>query len=156
MNDISKTIAGGMIPFFQDFNRRVRTMAEPLTEEQFWTNPYGYGNSFGNLALHLTGNLNHFIGAQIAGTGYVREREREFADRLVGQKEQVLQQLDAAVAMVVETLGRQTDADWAREYSAVGVDDVHGRYNAFLRCAVHFHHHVGQMIYLTKELTKAN
>ena len=156
MNELSTTMAGGLIHYFEEFNGRVRRMAAQLNEEQFWTNPYEYGNSFGNLVLHLTGNLNYYIGTQLAGTGYVREREREFADRLVGQKEQVLQQLDAAVAMVVETLGRQTDADWAREYSAVGVDDVHGRYNAFLRCAVHFHHHVGQMIYLTKELTKAN
>lgn len=155
MNDISKTIAGGMIQFFQDFNGRVRTMAAPLTEEQFWTNPYGYGNSFGNLALHLTGNLNYYIGAQIAQTGYVRQREREFTDRLPGQKEQVLQRLDEAVAMVIETLRRQTAEDWSRDYAAVGVNDVTDRFSAFMRCAVHFHHHVGQMIYLSKELTKA-
>jgi hypothetical protein len=155
MNDVSKTIAGGMIQFFQDFNGRVRTMAAPLTEEQFWTNPYGYGNSFGNLVLHLTGNLNHFIGAQIARTGYVREREREFADRLVGRKEQVLQRLDEAIAMVIETLGRQTDEDWGREYSVAGMPALRDRYSAFLMCTAHFHHHIGQMIYLSKELAKS-
>jgi len=59
---------------------RVRELAAPLTEKQFWTKPYPYGNSFGHLVLHLTGNLNYYIGAQIANTGYVRDRAREFTE----------------------------------------------------------------------------
>ena len=53
---------------------RVRELAAPLAENEFWTRPYPYGNSFGHLVLHLTGNLNYYIGAQIANTGYVRQR----------------------------------------------------------------------------------
>jgi hypothetical protein len=36
--------------------------------------------SAGHLPLHLTGNLNYYIGAQIAATGYVRDRDREFTE----------------------------------------------------------------------------
>ena len=57
---------------------RIRELAAPLSNEQFWQKPYPYGNSFGHLVLHLTGNLNYYIGAQIANTGYVRDRPREF------------------------------------------------------------------------------
>ena len=34
-------------------------------EEQLWEVPEGISNSAGTLALHLVGNLRHFIGAQI-------------------------------------------------------------------------------------------
>ncbi|MFN0086496.1 MAG: DinB family protein [Blastocatellia bacterium] len=154
MNNLSNSVSAGLIHSYQDFGRRVRALADPLTEEQFWTNPYGYGNSVGNLVLHLTGNLNYYIGARIAGTGYVRERDLEFTSRLDGRKEEVLNGLDEVVALVVATLKSQTAEDWTREYSAAGLTDVRDRFDAFVRCASHFHHHIGQMIYLTKELAK--
>ena len=53
---------------------------------------------------------------------------------------------------MIDTLKKQTADDWAREYTAVGVDDVKDRFGIYLRCAVHFHHHIGQMIYLVKDL----
>lgn len=151
---MSNTIAAGFIYYYQDFGRRVRSLAEQLTEEQFWLKPYRYGNSFGNLVLHLTGNLSYYIGARIAQTGYIRERELEFTESHIGQKEQVLRRLDQAVVMVIGTLRNQADDDWNQEYSAEGVDDVKDRFSIYLRCAAHFHHHLGQMIYLVKELTK--
>ena len=55
-------------------------LAEGLSDVQFWARPYPYGNSMGHLVLHLTGNLNFYIGREMAGTGYVRDREREFHD----------------------------------------------------------------------------
>jgi hypothetical protein len=154
MNKLSNTIAAGFIHSFQGFGRRVHTLAEQLSEEQFWIKPYAYGNSFGNLVLHLTGNLNYYIGAQIANSGYVREREREFTESGFGGKAPVLNNLNEAVDLVITTLKNQSEDDWMQAYQAVGVDDVKDRFNIYLRCAVHFHHHLGQMIYLVEELTK--
>ena len=54
---------------------RIRELAAPLTNAQFWSKPFPFGNSFGHLVLHLTGNLNYYIGAQIAKTGYVQANE---------------------------------------------------------------------------------
>ncbi len=51
-----------------------------IPEDQLWTKPFAFGNSIGHLVLHLTGNLNHYVGALVAGTGYVRDREHEFTD----------------------------------------------------------------------------
>src|SRR5581483_7866992 len=59
---------------------KVHELVEPLSSEQLWQRPFPYGNSIGNLILHLTGNLNYYIGAQIAGTGYIRHRDLEFSD----------------------------------------------------------------------------
>src|SRR5690348_13794529 len=76
----------------------VRTLAEPLTEQEFWTKPLDPGNSVGHLVLHLAGNLNHFVGGQLGGTGYVRDREREFTETQVPAKAEALRRLDDAVA----------------------------------------------------------
>ena len=155
MDKLSNTVADGFINCYRDFAARVNELSENLSEEQFWTKPYPYGNSFGHLALHIIGNLNYFIGAQIAGTGYVRDREREFTEGAPPPKEEVLRRLDEAVNLVVATLERQTDDDWPREYEATAAADfVRDRYSIFLRCATHFHHHVGQMVYLEKEFSK--
>ena len=93
---------------------RVRELSAPLTEEQFWTKPFSYGNSFGHLVLHLTGNLNYYIGAQIANTGYVRDRAREFTEPNPPSKEEALKRLDHAVAMVIQTIRAQSPEDWSK------------------------------------------
>ncbi|MGA8271255.1 MAG: DinB family protein [Candidatus Sulfotelmatobacter sp.] len=97
---------------------RIRELAAPLINAQFWQNPYPYGNSFGHLVLHLTGNLNYYIGAQITGTGYVRDRPREFAESNRPSKEETIKHFDEAVAMVLESIRNQSAEDWSREYSA--------------------------------------
>ena len=153
MSNLSNTVAEGLVYCYRDFARRVRSLAEKLSEEQLWEKPYPYGNSFGNLALHVTGNLNYYIGARIANTGYIRERELEFAGNHTERKEEVLSKLDEAVDIVIQTLRAQTDQTWQAEYTAIGVDDVKDRFGIYLRCAVHFHHHIGQMIYLVKEFS---
>jgi len=131
----------------------VRELAAPLTEEQFWAKPFPFGNSFGHLVLHLTGNLNYYIGAQIAGTGYVRDRPREFTEASRPSKEEVLRKFDDAVAMVVRTIQSQSPEDWSLAYSATGAE-AKTRFEMALHCATHLHHHIGQMMYLGFELKR--
>jgi uncharacterized damage-inducible protein DinB len=152
MESLAVTIRDGFIRHHEELLGKVHHWAAPLTEEQFWTKPYSYGNSFGHLVLHLTGNLSYYIGTQIAETGYVRERDREFTDTNPPAKAEALRKLDEAVAMVVSTIRAQTDEDWAQPYSAIGDTGVGNRFNMILRCATHFYHHLGQMIYLHHEL----
>jgi hypothetical protein len=154
MESLSSTIAEGLIRHYEELLGKVHHWAEPLTEEQFWTKPYPYGNSFGHLVLHLTGNLSYYIGAQIAETGYMRDREREFTETHPPSKAEALQKLDAAVAMVVKTIRAQSADAWGNPYSAVGDAGVGNRFNIFLRCASHLFHHIGQMIYLHHEFQK--
>jgi uncharacterized damage-inducible protein DinB len=130
---------------------RVRELAAPVSDAQFWKKPFPFGNSFGHLVLHLTGNLNYYIGAQIAGTGYVRDRPREFNDPNPPSKSEALQRFDAAVEMVVKTIGSQTSEDWAKAYAGVGTNAAN-RLDMIMQCASHMQHHIGQMIYLGYEL----
>src|SRR4249920_1049246 len=50
-------------------------------KENVWKIDGQIKNSGGTLCLHLLGNLNHFIGAVLGNTGYVRQRDNEFSDR---------------------------------------------------------------------------
>ena len=151
MSDPTPTIASALVQAFGDYRDRVHRLAQGLSEGQFWARPYPYGNSMGHLVLHLTGNLNFYIGREMAGTGYARDREREFHDPSPPSKAEALRRLDEAVALVLATVERQTAADWSAPFAAPGADGIPDRFSMFLRAAAHFHHHAGQMIYLARE-----
>jgi uncharacterized damage-inducible protein DinB len=125
----------------------VKKLAGPLTEAQLWRKPVDPGNSVGHLILHLTGNLNHFIGGQLGGTGYVRDREREFTEANPPAKAALLADLDAAVATfrrVVETLT-------ADQLAAPHPESRFGTVlQALVHLVAHFALHWGQMSYLAR------
>jgi hypothetical protein len=129
---------------------RVREVAASLTDAQFWQKPFPFGNSFGHLVLHLTGNLNYYIGAQIAKTGYIRDRPREFNDPNPPSKEAALKRLDDVITMVRKTIQAQSADDWSRDYSGVGTT-ARNHLDMIEQCAAHMQHHIGQMIYLAYE-----
>jgi uncharacterized damage-inducible protein DinB len=145
---LHETIATSLSNRYSALAARVRELAAPLSQDQFWQKPFAFGNSFGHLVLHLTGNLNYYIGAQVAGTGYVRDRDLEFSDSKRPAKDDVLRRFDEAVAMVSRTIAAQSDSDWTRDYSAQR-EDATNRFDILFRCATHFHLHVGQMTYLS-------
>jgi hypothetical protein len=152
MENLPSTIASGLTERYRTLASRVRELAMPLSGEEFWRKPFPFGNSFGHLVLHLTGNLNYYIGAQIAGTGYVRDREREFSETRHLPKEEVLKRFEETIEMVGRTVEAQAEEDWAAPYSAVGGGNVAHRFQMVLQCAAHLDHHIGQMIYLCFEL----
>jgi hypothetical protein len=153
MTNLKETVAESLAARYTKMAGWVRELAAPLNDEQFWSKPFPFGNSFGHLVLHLTGNLNYYIGAQIAGTGYVRDRPKEFAEASRPSKQDVLKKFDEAIEMVVETIRRQTADDWSAAYSGTG-SDAKTRFEMVLGCATHLHHHIGQMMYLEYELKR--
>lgn len=150
MTELNVNLAAVLADRYAANSSRVRELASSLTSEQFWEKAFPYGNSFGHLVLHLTGNLNYYIGSQIANTGYVRDRPLEFADSNPPSKEEALQRLDAAIVMVIATIREQSPEDWSREYSGFGTN-CNNRLDMVLQCAAHMQHHIGQMIYLSYE-----
>src|SRR5215218_2086046 len=69
---LSGLVGHSLSQHYERVRTRIHALVAPLSTDQLWTRPYPYGNSVGHLLLHLTGNLSYYIGAQIAGTGYVR------------------------------------------------------------------------------------
>ena len=155
MPELAPVVASTLASYYEEVRDKIHELVAPLSTEQLWTKPYPYGNSIGHLLLHLTGNLNNYIGAQIAKTGYVRNRPLEFTDAVKHPKQEVLAKFDAAIAIVVDTIRKQSPDDWAAPYSDPTEPRTHTRFACFLRMAAHAYHHTGQIIYLVKELTKA-
>src|SRR6059036_2622864 len=156
MEDLHRTVERSFAERYMQLADLVRGMAKDLTDEQFWRKPFPFGNSFGHLVLHLTGNLNYYIGAEVAGTGYVRDRDREFTEPKRLRKDEVLKSFDGAIEVVLRAIAARSEGDWTKAYTAVREDDAGNRFNIFLRCATHLHHHVGQMVYLCFALGRSS
>jgi len=152
LSELSQSIGAAFASEYRNRAAELHKWVDPLSEEQFWRNPFSYGNSVGHLVLHLTGNLSYYVGARIAGTGYVRNRDLEFSETRKLPKAEVLRRFDETIAMVIATIENQSEADWPAPYTAEREPDSKNRITLFLRCASHLYHHVGQIIYLSREL----
>ena len=77
------TVSEEFVRYLEHLAGRVERAARSIPQDKLYFKPFRFGNSIGHLILHLTGNLNHYIGAGIAGSGYVRNRPLEFTDSLL-------------------------------------------------------------------------
>ena len=116
-----------------------------------WKTSPGVANSVGNLGAHLAGNVQHFIGAVLGKSGYVRNRDHEF-NRRDGTRAEIIADLQAAIDAAKKYLPALTAADLDREYpEAVG--GVKMRTSLFLmHLASHAAFHLGQADYLRRAL----
>ncbi len=120
-------------------------MAYP-DDASLWVSPEGIPNSAGTLALHMAGNLHHFIGAVLGGTGYVRDREEEFAARDL-PREELVARLQATRATVARVLAEMDPARLEEPFPLelrVGPLNT-GRF--LLHLATHLAYHLGQVDY---------
>jgi uncharacterized damage-inducible protein DinB len=154
MSQLSVAISTALAQGYRDWASDLHKWVDALTDDQFWRNPFPFGNSIGHLLLHLIGNLSYYIGAQVARTGYIRNRDLEFTEAHRPTKSEVLRNFDAAIAMVIAAIEQQSEADWTAVYTAEREPEARDRFTIFLRCASHLYHHVGQINYLSRELTR--
>ena len=121
-------------------------------ESDLWICPGGIPNSAGTLALHLAGNIQHFIGAQLGNTGFVRDREYEFSARDVPRAE-LEAGIQRAIDVIDATLPRLSAADLASEYP-LELAGTHLATGLFLsHLATHLAYHLGQMDYHRRVVT---
>jgi hypothetical protein len=130
--------------------QEVRGMIEPLDDRALWAKPVEPGNSIGHLALHLTGNLNHFVGRQLGHTDYTREREREFTEKNFPPKEELVKRLGEAVALFRKVVSGLTEAQLSATYPEEKFGTV---FEALTSLVVHFALHRGQMSYIARLAT---
>jgi hypothetical protein len=138
-----------MVRELEAFAREVELFPD---DETLWRTLPGVTNSAGNLALHACGNLKHFVGAVLGGTGYVRDRPAEFATRS-GCREDVAQELRETAALVSAVLPGVPPSALGAPYPEPhdGVRLPCGRF--LLHLCVHVAFHLGQAGYLRRALT---
>lgn len=131
----------------------LRLELEAYPDEQLlWSLPPGCPNSAGTLALHLAGNLRHYIGAHLGGNGYVRNRDKEFAARNV-PRAVILEQLSEAEAAIESTLPGLSEEQMALPFPEP-IREHHLRTGELLlQLAVHLSYHLGQVSYHRRLVT---
>jgi uncharacterized damage-inducible protein DinB len=121
-------------------------------EEALWRTPAGIANSAGTLVLHLTGNIEHFMGAKLGGSDFVRDRAREFSDRDV-PRTALLGRIEAARAAVRAAAERTGDERQDEDYpEAVGGVRV-ALADLLVHLVSHLGYHLGQVDYHRRVVT---
>ena len=121
-------------------------------EADIWKTMPGIGNSAGNLALHMVGNLRHFIGAQLGHSSYKRDRDAEFKTRDLPRAE-IHKLIDMAIIGIEHTLPTLTDADFAKTFP-LKIAEMNLTTGEFLmHLSVHLGYHLGQVDYLRRITT---
>ena len=147
-NALAATVVAEYVRYYRHLASRVERAVRSLPKEKVWVKPFPFGNDIGHLLLHLTGNLNHYVGAVIGRTGYVRDRPREFTDAARPDAEQVLADFQKAIDLVVETI-ESLDANGLT--SPVSEQKpIQTTFGLLLVCASHLNNHIGQMSYLVQ------
>lgn len=132
------------------FERDMLKLKEEISlykdETNLWKVENTISNSAGNLCLHLIGNLNHFIGATLGNTGYVRQRELEFSSKNIPRSE-LLSEVDKLIPIVVNTLKKLNDADFEANFPLEKHGQIVKTDYMLFHLLTHLNYHIGQINY---------
>nr|WP_315254138.1 DUF1572 family protein [uncultured Flavobacterium sp.] len=132
--------------FNRDLNRLKSEIDSYQDENKIWHIEKSISNSAGNLCLHLIGNLNTYIGAQIGNTNYIRNRELEFSDKFI-PKTTLIAQIDTTIIVINNTLNQLTDEDLEQEHPYLVFDSKTSASFLLLHLTTHLSYHLGQINY---------
>jgi hypothetical protein len=133
--------------------RALRREVEAYPDEGgLWQEVPGISNVAGTLVLHLAGNLQHYLGARLGQTGYVRDRPAEFARRAVPRAE-LLREIEAARAAVKTALFAAAPPDLEAEFSEPIGGKMVATGDYLVHLTTHFAYHLGQVDYHRRVVT---
>lgn len=132
--------------FNRDLNKLKLEIESYQNENSIWYIEKEISNSAGNLCLHIIGNLNTYIGAQIGKTNYVRNRELEFSNKNI-PKASLTAQIDATIQTINEALHLLSDEDLKKEYPLLVFDAKTSTEFLLIHLTTHLAYHLGQINY---------
>jgi uncharacterized damage-inducible protein DinB len=132
------------------FERDLKKLSDEInlySDESFlWKLKPGISNSAGNLCLHLIGNLNHFIGATLGNTGFVRERDKEFSLKNIPRNE-ILTEIEKTIKVVSSTIKGLSNEDLDKNFPL----EIFGKQVKtewmLIHLLTHLNYHLGQINY---------
>lgn len=130
----------------RDLGKLKKEISQYSNEANLWVVDREIKNSGGNLCYHLIGNLNHFIGAQLGGTGFVRQRDLEFSSNNI-PKEQLLSEIDATIGIVENALSNLSDIDLDKDYPLIVFKEKMSIGFFLIHLNTHLTYHLGQINY---------
>ena len=132
--------------FIRDLKKLKTEIEAYRNEKTLWKTDKDILNSAGNLCLHLAGNLNTYIGAQLGNSGYVRQRDLEFSLKEIPRSE-IIQKVEKTIDVIHYTFDKLTEEDLAKEYpiEPLGYKMTTGYF--LIHLYGHLSYHLGQINY---------
>lgn len=131
------------------FERDLEKLAEEILayqdETKLWLTTNEIKNSAGNLALHLVGNLQHFIGSILGNSGYVRKRDAEFSKKNLPQNE-ILDLIRQTKGIVLKTLDSLEESKLGKEFPIKVFENMTAGF-FLIHLYGHLTYHLGQINY---------
>jgi uncharacterized damage-inducible protein DinB len=132
--------------FERDLIRLKNELLAYNDENSLWVINECIKNSGGNLAIHLIGNLNHFIGSVLGTTGYIRQRDKEFNDKNIS-REAIIKQIDDLQLTIDDTLSSLSKKDLDKSYPLKVFEKEMTTEYFLIHLYGHFNYHLGQINY---------
>lgn len=132
--------------FSRDLDRLYNEIASYGNEEAIWKTEKDISNSAGNLCLHLIGNLNTYIGRELGGTAYVRNRELEFSQKNV-PKVELLKEVQHTKEILIESLDAVNEKKLEEDYPVLVFEEKTSTGYFLVHLAMHLSYHLGQINY---------
>lgn len=130
----------------RDLNKLEQELKQYPTEAAIWALRGEILNTAGNLCLHLCGNLQHYIGANLGKTGYQRNRDEEFSRKNLPLSK-LIEEITAARKAIERTLPLLKEEEMDSLYTEkVFAEPMTTRYFLIHLCA-HLGYHLGQINY---------
>ena len=127
---------------------QIRACLDKLSDDEIWSRPNEQSNSVGNLVLHLTGSLNHYLNRGLGGMQFNRDRDAEFAERQHIPGDELRERFDDMVRKAEQTFTTITSERLAQpslepKMNRLVVEDL-------INIASHMATHTGQILWITK------
>jgi hypothetical protein len=136
--------------------REIATLERELElypdDASIWQTLPGLPNSGGTLLLHMAGSLQHFFGATLGGTGYLRNCEAEFSRRNVPCSD-IQAELVNAKKGVQAAFANLTEDDLKRVFPVQFADVPFSTQLTLLQFLSHLAYHLGQIDYHRRTVT---
>ena len=152
MPTLSSLLTTQIVRELQTFIREIEAFP---SDDSVWHTRRGVTNSAGNLALHVCGNLQDFVGRVLGGTSYGRNRELEFSQR-EGTRASLVAELNRTIDVIKAALPEVTDQTLAADYPMQLNGKTLNTAAFLVHLAAHLAFHLGQAGYLRRVITGDN
>lgn len=132
--------------FNRDLNNLINEIEQYTTEADIWVIRGQINNSAGNLCLHLVGNLNTYIGKELGGTQYIRNRDLEFSAKNI-PREELIRMIKNTIEMINQVLDNLDEKILQTEYPILVFEKMTSVEYLLVHLTTHLTYHLGQINY---------
>ncbi|MEM7162174.1 MAG: DinB family protein [Bacteroidota bacterium] len=136
------------------FDRDIKRVIEEIEafgdDQILWSRQGSISNSPGNLALHIAGNLRHFIGHILGGNPYTRDRYFEFNGQV--EKSKLIENLQEAKAELKDTFDALKEDALSKDYPIEVLGYPMSIAHFLIHLNGHLTYHLGQINYYRRLL----